>query len=857
MFDVVIRHVIIFHQVSEGDSGLYRVRAVNPLGEAECEAELYFDGCGGGDDMYLPPGWQDRKRLTWKDEDMRRKAFVGYKEPELTPEELAEMRKKSGGVPLNRIMEYLASLPNYVPSDKFRNMERLPFKPGVDERDYRPMRQGGKCSYPSVFQKGKFDHRGYKSDTAGRILPIWRNTKDPRSRDSSDLAWRPVHPDLFVPDLPQRCKSPDAPPVWETEEDIKKLIIFLNSMGCQLNSIVAEIKAEKLGSNFKQQGRKESNRTTNTAVTSESINDNISKQSKKKVDKFSYIRPNETDEAATTAHVQSVSSKSAKAIWEERLNANVVGAQTNAADFTSQFMSEMYQKKDNLSFPELDIVDRPALPPKTKIMNSPSRSIFSPTDSVENNAAASVKSVEFMPVKEKVKLIAAQQEELTKREEINSTTTASAGEKKNKGVRVLPPSPVTVRKMSVGEELVQYEEAVTRSTPVTQVMEKMATKPMSPVMHESFASNSYQSNTSTKSMQAKETPDYSTLDSGISQTMSSNYVTNTETTHKEAHYSSKTSFYQQSVSSVSGGISSGVGVPGWANNEPMMQTNIKQDQLSKSAAEKEIDFALDQLIAETESMVSEDNTMMRESSSSSAQRFQAFATTSQSNNSLANNNVKIEKGEETPAEECRRSFEEAELEAMALDSEASRSFSKQSSMVETCSTQSFQFSASKDMRSSYTNANTTSNPSRTTNNEAETRFNSRPLRSNSFVRTPDTFTATKPSASAPNTPMSQRRRLRINQSPRPLDDSDPTGNPKYRDSPTTPFQPGFYRPPPQDQERGHVFKLLRRSSSRSRAAENSSNANSPHNQQEEGGIRTSQASSRAYDGDESEVEERK
>ena len=80
-----IRHVIIFHQVAEGDSGLYRVRAVNALGEAECEAELRFDGAGegsggGGELLYLPPLWRERKRLTWKDEDdQRKKPFVNFK----------------------------------------------------------------------------------------------------------------------------------------------------------------------------------------------------------------------------------------------------------------------------------------------------------------------------------------------------------------------------------------------------------------------------------------------------------------------------------------------------------------------------------------------------------------------------------------------------------------------------------------------------------------------------------------------------------------------------------------------------------------------------------------------------------
>ncbi len=70
-------------QVSDGDSGLYRVRAVNALGEAECEAELLFEGrdgaASGGGELYLPPLWRERKRLTWKDEDQRKKPFVGFK----------------------------------------------------------------------------------------------------------------------------------------------------------------------------------------------------------------------------------------------------------------------------------------------------------------------------------------------------------------------------------------------------------------------------------------------------------------------------------------------------------------------------------------------------------------------------------------------------------------------------------------------------------------------------------------------------------------------------------------------------------------------------------------------------------
>jgi len=109
--------------------------------------------------------------------------------------------------------------------------------------------------------------------------------------------------------------------------------------------------------------------------------------------------------------------------------------------------------------------------------------------------------------------------------------------------------------------------------------------------------------------------------------------------------------------------------------------------------------------------------------------------------------------------------------------------------------------------------------------------------------------------------MSQRRRLRINQSPKPADEEQM----KYRESPSTPFRPGFYRKPPEDADKSHVFQLVRRSSSRSRQLSSSSTTASPAVPQpaaagagQTADIRISQASSKAYEGDyESEVEERK
>merc|ERR1719193_257265 len=119
---------------------------------------------------------------------------------------------------------------------------------------------------------------------------------------------------------------------------------------------------------------------------------------------------------------------------------------------------------------------------------------------------------------------------------------------------------------------------------------------------------------------------------------------------------------------------------------------------------------------------------------------------------------------------------------------------------------------------------------------SESFFRSRqPLKSGSFIRTPDTFTTTQ---SAPTTPMSQRRRLRINQSPKPIETDN---RPKYREQVTgNAFRPGFYRPPPEDSTEAGMFQFVRRTNSRSNIQEKSAT---------EQGARVSQASSKAYEGD--------
>ena len=108
-----------------------------------------------------------------------------------------------------------------------------------------------------------------------------------------------------------------------------------------------------------------------------------------------------------------------------------------------------------------------------------------------------------------------------------------------------------------------------------------------------------------------------------------------------------------------------------------------------------------------------------------------------------------------------------------------------------------------------------------------------------FVRQPDTFSAPQ---SAPATPMSQRRRLRINQSPKPPAEAA-EARPNYREQLTSAsaFQPGFYRPPtePAEASKAPMFQLKSAGSGRS-------SRNNTAVQEE---ARVSHASSTAYEGD--------
>ena len=179
-------------------------------------------------------------------------------------------------------------------------MERIPFKAGVDERDYRPTKKGGSVRFPGKFQKGKITHHGYNTDALGRILPKWHNKKDPRSRDSSDWRWRPVRPDLYVPEFPARCQSPEPVPVWETKEDILQLIRWLRSMGCKVPE--AEAKEAKEGQQppprptlpkMKEPIDKAQTLNNNTIQENRYAQQDNQTKKQSKVQKFNYTRDNQ------------------------------------------------------------------------------------------------------------------------------------------------------------------------------------------------------------------------------------------------------------------------------------------------------------------------------------------------------------------------------------------------------------------------------------------------------------------------------------------------------------------------------------------------------------------------------------
>ncbi len=423
-----IRYCIIFHRISESDSGVYTCRAVNGLGEAVCEAEFLVEaGEGGTAELYLPELWKTGKRLTWKDEDRRPKKFVGVSEPELTDEDIAGMTKRVASTPLPRAMEYFANMPDYKPkplsSYGFVPMDYSP-KSALKGIQSPKGQQGGKPSWPSRFVKGDFDHRDYNFDDWEGIQPIWLNPRDPNAVDPWSLRFQPVLPGDYPPPMPraEREKSPDAPPVWESDADIAALYQMLAAMGMRTagkSATAADIRSDKIGN--ASQARRQQQQSHQRQKQEHA-------QARKQVLQNTKKSPRRGENAVRKK-------------WEEKLNADIAGAQNNAAEFTSQFTSS--HQETNMVQVETPPTPPPALPPKTKIMFSPSRNVFSPTQDDEQNK-------EYIPVKEKAKMITEQQQMLMHREfeeqQEHRSSPRVTGDTLKGGVCILPPSPVTVRK---------------------------------------------------------------------------------------------------------------------------------------------------------------------------------------------------------------------------------------------------------------------------------------------------------------------------------------------------------------------------------------------------------------------------
>ena len=248
-----IRYCLLFHRVSESDSGIYLCRAVNALGEAVSEAEFFIEpGEGGTEELYLPEKWKNGNRLTWKmEDDMRKKPFVGYQEPELTEADIADMAKRVHSTPLPRAMEYFAGLPDYQP----RPLDSYGFVPmkfnpesGLKGVDRKTGTKGGKPGWPGKFIPGDIVHRGFRFDDWGRIMPIWANPMDPNAIDPNSLQYKPVKVPK-VPETkprPEREKTPDAPPVWESDEAIKALYQLLATVGFRQVDL-SSIRSDKIG----------------------------------------------------------------------------------------------------------------------------------------------------------------------------------------------------------------------------------------------------------------------------------------------------------------------------------------------------------------------------------------------------------------------------------------------------------------------------------------------------------------------------------------------------------------------------------------------------------------------------------
>ena len=265
--------------------------------------------------------------------------------------------------------------------------------------------------------------------------------------------WRPVHPDLYLPEIPGRSATPEPPPVWETREEIAALVSWLRSLGCRVAAVEVAV-GEQKQSQTKQRSSTTTNTASNVSAAStqqqqqqqllqqqkqqehekylqqqqfikqqqqehHSQQQQVETQAKKKskVQKFSYTRETaateeeekqrkeekakkvamniaqEAQEAIASHALQSMVKSDhnssifltkAAEVGEAVYESHVTTSSSHTQSFSQetrhqqqqqqQHQQQLYTKQDNLSFPELERMQPPpALPPKTKIMHSPSR----------------------------------------------------------------------------------------------------------------------------------------------------------------------------------------------------------------------------------------------------------------------------------------------------------------------------------------------------------------------------------------------------------------------------------------------------------------------------------------------------
>merc|ERR1711971_537103 len=241
----------------------------------------------------------------------------------------------------------------------------------------------------------------------------------------------------------------------------------------------------------------------------------------------------------------------------------------------------------------------------------------------------------------------------------------------------------TVRKMSVEEELHHYDSDVTRSTPTIAFME---TPPPRPELPDMPMYQFQEVKQSSEAVRKESEGDYSTLDSmasyqqssqqqSSSMQMSSSQMTSSHVQEMSSQQTSSFSEQQtySSTSSYTTQKSSRAQVPGWSESPVLSldEQRQKEELLMKAGSKLGVDSALDQLIAGTESVTSQETLLFQQEQMTTQQMQSSSSVTTQIDSTAVANesfsaSLKGLSGAETPAEECRRSFEEAELEAMAL-----------------------------------------------------------------------------------------------------------------------------------------------------------------------------------------------